>query len=202
MFNEFRNPQKAKILLEAIHKITRHSWHIMEICGGQTHALARYRIEPLLPKEIKLIHGPGCPVCVTPVSIVDTAIQLALKNNVIFTSFGDMLRVPGSRHDLLEIKSRGADIRIVYSPLDALRIASENPGHEIVFFGIGFETTAPIHALTILEAYRKKNQEFFGIDIPIYCTSSHNNYRPRQRMYSKRYSCRRSCMRHYRNIRI
>ena len=98
MFNEFRNPQKAKILLEAIHKITRHSWHIMEICGGQTHALARYRIEPLLPKEIKLIHGPGCPVCVTPVSIIDTAIQLALKNNVIFTSFGDMLRVPGSRH--------------------------------------------------------------------------------------------------------
>ena len=160
MFNEFRNPQKAKILLEAIHKITRHSWHIMEICGGQTHALARYRIEPLLPKEIKLIHGPGCPVCVTPVSIIDTAIQLALKNNVIFTSFGDMLRVPGSRHDLLEIKSRGADIRIVYSPLDALRIASENPGHEIVFFGIGFETTAPIHALTILEAYRKKIRNF------------------------------------------
>ena len=160
MFNEFRNPQKAKILLEAIHKITRHSWHIMEICGGQTHALARYRIEPLLPKEIKLIHGPGCPVCVTPVSIIDTAIQLALKNNVIFTSFGDMLRVPGSRHDLLEIKSRGADIRIVYSPLDALRIASENPGHEIVFFGIGFETTAPNMLLLFSKLIEKKSGIF------------------------------------------
>ncbi|WP_455497094.1 hydrogenase formation protein HypD [Coprobacter sp.] len=160
MFEEFRNPEKAKTLLEAIHRITRHPCHIMEICGGQTHALARFRIEPLLPKEIQLIHGPGCPVCVTPVPIIDAAIQLALKKEIIFTSFGDMLRVPGSKNDLLHAKAQGADVRMIYSPLDALRIASENPEREVVFFGIGFETTAPIHALSILQAHRKKIRNF------------------------------------------
>lgn len=160
MLNEFKNPEKAKILIDAIHNMTQHKWHIMEICGGQTHALARYRIESLLPKEIKLIHGPGCPVCVTPISVIDSAVLLASRKNVIFTSFGDMLRVPGSQYDLSEIRAQGADIRIVYSPLEALHIATKNPGHEIIFFGIGFETTAPIHALTILEAYKKGIKNF------------------------------------------
>ncbi len=160
MFDEFKSPEKAKILLDAIHKTARHQWHIMEICGGQTHAIARYRIESLLPDSIKLIHGPGCPVCVTPISTIDNAIKLASRKDVIFTSFGDMLRVPGSRYDLLEIKARGGDIRIIYSPLEALRIAMEHPNREVVFFGIGFETTAPVHALTIAEAHRRKIGNF------------------------------------------
>ena len=145
----FRNPDKVRQLSMAINRVCKHSWHIMEICGGQTHALAKYKIEELLPDKIRMIHGPGCPVCVTPVGIIDMALSLARRENVILVSFGDMMRVPGSKDDLLTVRAEGGDIRMVYSPLDALTIAQNNPNKEVVFFAIGFETTAPIHALTI-----------------------------------------------------
>lgn len=157
---EFRDTKRAEILIGAIHSITHHPWRIMEICGGQTHAFAKYRLEEHLPKEITWIHGPGCPVCVTPAETIEMALSLAEQKDVIFTSFGDMLRVPGNRTNLLEVKACGADIRIVYSPLDALKIAQENPNKEIIFFAIGFETTIPIHAMTLAEAARKKIHNF------------------------------------------
>ena len=152
------------ILIEAIYKIKIPSINIMEIWGGQTHALAKYRIESLHPKTITMIHGPGCPVCITPEEKIDLAYNISLEKNVIFASFGDMVRVPGSSGSLLEAKSFGADLRIIYSTLDVLRIAEENPKKEIVFFSIGFETTAPIHALTIREAQRRelKNLSFLN----------------------------------------
>lgn len=156
----FRNPDKVRQLSMAINRVCRHSWHIMEICGGQTHALAKYKIEELLPDKIRMIHGPGCPVCVTPVGIIDMALSLARRENVILVSFGDMMRVPGSKDDLLTVRAEGGDIRMVYSPLDALVIAQNNPDKEVVFFAIGFETTAPIHALTIEESYRRKLTNF------------------------------------------
>lgn len=121
----------------------------MEICGGQTHAIVRYRLEEMLPEEVKLLHGPGCPVCVTPVGIIDRALELAKRPDVILASFGDMMRVPGSREDLLQIKARGADIRILYSPLDAVSLAADHPDKKIVFFAIGFETTAPVHMMAL-----------------------------------------------------
>lgn len=155
-----RHASQTDEIVAAIHRITRHSWHIMEICGGQTHAIARYGIEDLLPAEITLIHGPGCPVCVTPESTVEQALQIANLPNVIFTSFGDMLRVPGKSGDLLSLKSRGADVRMLYSPLDALKIASASPEKEVVFLAVGFETTAPVHALTVMEAHRKNLRNF------------------------------------------
>lgn len=156
----FRNPDKVRQLSMAINRVCKHSWHIMEICGGQTHALAKYKIEELLPDKIRMIHGPGCPVCVTPVGIIDMALSLARRENVILVSFGDMMRVPGSKDDLLTVRAEGGDIRMVYSPLDALTIAQNNPNKEVVFFAIGFETTAPIHALTIEESYRRKITNF------------------------------------------
>ena len=155
-----RHASQTDEIVAAIHRITRHSWHIMEICGGQTHAIARYGIKDLLPAEITLIHGPGCPVCVTPESTVEQALQIANLPNVIFTSFGDMLRVPGKSGDLLSLKSRGADVRMLYSPLDALKIASASPEKEVVFLAVGFETTAPVHALTVMEAHRKNLRNF------------------------------------------
>ena len=124
----------------------------MEVCGGQTHSIIRNGIDQLLPPEIELIHGPGCPVCVTPLEMIDKALAIAAKPKVIFCSFGDMLRVPGSERDLFRIKSDGGDVRIVYSPLDALKIARENPDREVVFFGIGFETTAPANAMAVFQA--------------------------------------------------
>lgn len=152
--DEFRNYEISKYLIEKIHGTVTREWNIMEICGGQTHTIMKYGIDKLLPKEVQMIHGPGCPVCVTPLEVVDKAIEIAKKPNVIFTSFGDMLRVPGSKSDLLRAKSQGADVRMVYSPLEALKVARENPGKEVVFFAIGFETTAPANAMALKQAHR------------------------------------------------
>jgi hydrogenase expression/formation protein HypD len=152
--DEFRDPQLAQKLFADIQRITTRPWAIMEVCGGQTHTIIRNGIDQLLPKEIALIHGPGCPVCVTPLELIDKALAIASLPDVIFCSFGDMLRVPGSSKDLLKIKSEGGDIRIVYSPLDAVKIAQQNPQRQVVFFGIGFETTAPANAMSILHAKR------------------------------------------------
>ena len=126
----------------------------MEVCGGQTHSIIRHGIDQLLPDGIEMIHGPGCPVCVTPLEIIDKALEIAARPDVIFCSFGDMLRVPGSDRDLFRVKSEGGDVRVVYSPLDALKLARENPDREVVFFGIGFETTAPANAMTVYQARR------------------------------------------------
>jgi len=153
--DEFRDPKAAKKLSEEIKKITTKPWHIMEICGGQTHTILKYNIEELLPNEITLIHGPGCPVCVTPLELIDKAIEIASRPDVIFTSFGDMLRVPGSKKDLLTVKAEGGNVKMVYSPLDAVKIAEQNKDKQIVFFAVGFETTAPANAMSVLEAKRK-----------------------------------------------
>jgi hydrogenase expression/formation protein HypD len=159
--DEFRNPDIAKQLLDAIRHVTSKPWVIMEVCGGQTHAIIKNGLDQLLPDTIQLVHGPGCPVCVTPVEIIDKAIAIASQSDVTFTSFGDMLRVPGSRRDLLGVKSEGGDIRIVYSPLDAVRIARDNPRKKVVFFGIGFETTAPATAMAVKQAHHEGLPNFF-----------------------------------------
>jgi hydrogenase expression/formation protein HypD len=153
--DEYRNKELVEKLSAALAKITRRDWMIMEICGGQTHSIMRYNIEEYLPEQIHMVHGPGCPVCVTPLEIIDKAIAIASVENVIFTSYGDMLRVPGSDKDLLSVKAEGGDVRIVYSPLDALKIAEDNPDKKVVFFAIGFETTAPANALSVKEANRR-----------------------------------------------
>ena len=153
--DEFRDPKAAKKLSEQIKKITTKPWRIMEICGGQTHTILKYNIEELLPKEISLIHGPGCPVCVTPLELIDKAIEIASRQDVIFASFGDMLRVPGSKKDLLTVKAEGGNIKMVYSPLDAVKIAELNKDKKVVFFAVGFETTAPANAMSVLEAKRR-----------------------------------------------
>jgi hydrogenase expression/formation protein HypD len=152
--DEFSNPDLARRLLDQIHATVTRPWAIMEVCGGQTHSIIRHGIDQLLPPEIEMIHGPGCPVCVTPLEIIDKALAIAAVPGVIFCSFGDMLRVPGSRDDLFRVKSAGGDVRVVYSPLDALSIARANPDRQVVFFGIGFETTAPANAMTVFEAKR------------------------------------------------
>ncbi|MEM7132235.1 MAG: hydrogenase formation protein HypD [Chloroflexota bacterium] len=158
--DEFRDPDLAKKILDDIHAITTQEWAIMEVCGGQTHSIIRNGVDQLLPDNITLIHGPGCPVCVTPLEIIDKALAIAAQPNVIFCSFGDMLRVPGSSKDLFQVKSEGGDIRVVYSPLDALNIARENPEREVVFFGIGFETTAPANAMTVFQAKQQEISNF------------------------------------------
>jgi hydrogenase expression/formation protein HypD len=150
--NEYRDADLAKILLDEIRKKAVRKWTIMEICGGQTHSLVKNGIIDLLPDTIEMVHGPGCPVCVTPVDKIDLAVELAMRPNIIISSFGDMLRVPGSDGSLLKAKSQGADIRIVYSPTEAVQIARENPDKEVVFFAVGFETTAPANALAIRQA--------------------------------------------------
>lgn len=150
--DEFRNPKTAKALLENIHQITKNSWTIMEVCGGQTHTILKYGLEELLPNTIRIVHGPGCPVCVTPLELIDKAIMIASRNDVIFVSFGDMLRVPGSNEDLLGVKANGGDVRMVYSQLDAVKIARENPDKQVVFFAVGFETTAPGNAMAVKQA--------------------------------------------------
>jgi hydrogenase expression/formation protein HypD len=152
--DEFNDPELAKRLLEDIHATVTRPWAIMEVCGGQTHSIIRHGIDQLIPDQVELIHGPGCPVCVTPLELIDRALEIASRPDVIFCSFGDMLRVPGSGRDLFRIKSEGGDIRVVYSPLDALKIARENPDRQVVFFGIGFETTAPPNAMTVYQAAR------------------------------------------------
>jgi hydrogenase expression/formation protein HypD len=157
---EFRNPQLAKELVHAIKEQVTQKWRIMEVCGGQTHSIIKYGIDQLLEDEIELIHGPGCPVCVTPLAYIDKALAIAAQPNVIFCSFGDMLRVPSSHQDLLSLKAQGADIRIVYSPLDALTIAENSPDKEVVFFGVGFETTAPTTALAAYQAKLKQLKNF------------------------------------------
>lgn len=150
--DEYYDPKAVAEFAERIKKTTTRQWNIMEVCGGQTHAIVKNGIDQLLPKQITLLHGPGCPVCVTPVGIIDKAIEIASKQDVIFCSFGDMMRVPGTAKSLFDIKAEGRDMRVVYSPLDAIKIANENPDKEIVFFGIGFETTAPAHAMAIFQA--------------------------------------------------
>ncbi len=158
--DEYRDSKAVEKYIKRIKNITTKQWNIMEVCGGQTHAIIKFGIDQLLPAEINLIHGPGCPVCVTPVELIDKAIEIASKPNVIFTSFGDMLRVPGSATDLLHVKAKGADVRIVYSPLDALKIAKENPSKQIVFFAVGFETTAPANAMAVYQAYNQRIKNF------------------------------------------
>lgn len=150
--DEFRDPDLAHKLLAQIEQLATRKWVMMEVCGGQTHSIIRNGIDQLLPDTVEMIHGPGCPVCVTPLGIIDKALAIASRPNVIFCSFGDMLRVPGSEKDLFRIKSEGGDVRIVYSPLDAVKIARENPDREVVFFGIGFETTAPANAMAVFQA--------------------------------------------------
>lgn len=159
--DEYRDKEQVQSLVRAIRQVVTRPWHIMEICGGQTHAIARYRLEEMLPEEVKLLHGPGCPVCVTPVGIIDRALELAKRPDVILASFGDMMRVPGSREDLLQVKARGADIRMLYSPLDAVSLAADHPDKRIVFFAIGFETTAPVHMMALKEAMRRKLENFY-----------------------------------------
>ena len=153
--DEYRDGETVAKLVRAIEARVTRPWTIMEVCGGQTHTIVKYGIDEVLPAGIELVHGPGCPVCVTPLEVLDRAHAIAARPEVIFCSFGDMLRVPGSRTDLLQLKSQGADVRIVYSPLDAVQIAAANPGRQIVFFAIGFETTAPANAMAVSIAARR-----------------------------------------------
>ncbi|NJP48108.1 hydrogenase formation protein HypD [Actinacidiphila epipremni] len=150
--DEFQDPDLARRLLDRIHATVTRPWALMEVCGGQTHTIIRHGIDQLLPDEVELIHGPGCPVCVTPLEVIDKALEIASRPEVIFCSFGDMLRVPGTGRDLFGVRGEGGDVRVVYSPLDALRIAQQNPDRQVVFFGIGFETTAPPNAMTVHQA--------------------------------------------------
>lgn len=151
--SEFRDPELVNGYLEALHRMVTRPWTIMEICGGQTHGLVKHGILDLLPKEINMVHGPGCPVCVTPLGLIDEAIHLAADKGAILCSFGDMLRVPGTQQSLLEAKAQGADVRIVYSPLEAVQLARKHPDREVVFFAVGFETTAPANALSVVHAH-------------------------------------------------
>lgn len=151
---EYRNPKLALKVLDEIKKTVTKPWRIMEVCGGQTHSLVKNGILSVLPKEITMVHGPGCPVCVTPLHLIDKAIYLAEEKGVILCSFGDMIRVPGSSQSILEAKAKGVDIRILYSPLEAVTIAKNNPDKQVVFFAVGFETTAPANALSVLHAQK------------------------------------------------
>jgi len=153
--DEYRDPQRARVLLEQIRRKAVHEWTIMEICGGQTHSIIRNGIDQLLPPTVSLVHGPGCPVCVTPLETIERALAIASKPGVILASFGDMLRVPGSTKDLFMARSEGADVRIVFSPLEALQIARDNPQKEVVFLAVGFETTAPANAMAVWQAARE-----------------------------------------------
>jgi hydrogenase expression/formation protein HypD len=165
--DEFRDREKAAVLVKEIASLVatmplakERPIHIMEVCGGHTHSIFRYGIEGMLPKEVELVHGPGCPVCVLPMGRVDDCVSIAERDGVIFTTFGDAMRVPGSKKSLLQAKADGADIRMVYSPMDALEIARKNPDREVVFFGLGFETTMPSTALTVIEAEREDISNF------------------------------------------
>ena len=150
--DEYRDAEAAHKFAHEIARITTRPWSLMEVCGGQTHAIVKFGLDELLPRQITLIHGPGCPVCVTPLELIDKALEIAARPGVIFCSFGDMLRVPGSTTDLLSVKARGGDIRIVYSPVDAVKLAEQNPSKEVVFFAVGFETTAPANAMAVWQA--------------------------------------------------
>ncbi|MDX1675704.1 MAG: hydrogenase formation protein HypD [Longimicrobiales bacterium] len=158
--DEFRDETDARNLLAAIEKTVTRPWALMEVCGGQTHTFVKFGIDRMLPDEVELVHGPGCPVCVTPLEMIDKAHAIARRPEVIFTSFGDMLRVPGSEGDMLSAKAAGADVRIVYSPLDAVKIAAQNPEREVVFFAVGFETTAPANAAAVFQAHAQGIENF------------------------------------------
>jgi hydrogenase expression/formation protein HypD len=158
--DEYRDPKLAQALAAEITRKVTRPWVLMEVCGGQTHTLMRYGIDELLPREIELVHGPGCPVCVTPLEMVDRAIRIASLPGVIFASYGDMLRVPGSESDLFQAKAQGADVRVVYSPMDAVKLARENPDRKVVFFGVGFETTAPANGMAVWQAKREGLKNF------------------------------------------
>ncbi len=158
--DEYRGGEEAGRFVAAIRRIVRRPWALMEICGGQTHTLIKSGIDRMLPEEVTLIHGPGCPVCVTPIELIDKAIAIARRPEVILTSFGDMLRVPGSATDLLSVKSAGADVRMVYSPLDAVKLAERHPDRQVVFFSVGFETTAPAGAMAVWRAHQQRISNF------------------------------------------
>jgi hydrogenase expression/formation protein HypD len=158
--DEYRDERIVHALAAQIARRATRPWNLMEICGGQTHTIMRYGLDELLPPGIRLVHGPGCPVCVTPLEIVDKAIEIASRSGVIFVSYGDMLRVPGSRFDLFRVKAAGGDVRIVYSPMEAVKLARSHPDHQVVFFGIGFETTAPANAMAVWEARRQALKNF------------------------------------------
>jgi hydrogenase expression/formation protein HypD len=158
--DEYRDADAARKFAAAIDRVATRPWKLMEVCGGQTHSIIRFGIDELLPTGISLIHGPGCPVCVTPIEVIDRALVIASRPEVIFCSFGDMLRVPGSGGDLLSAKAKGADVRTVYSPMDALRLARANPNRQVVFFAVGFETTAPANAMAVYQARREQLANF------------------------------------------
>jgi hydrogenase expression/formation protein HypD len=158
--DEYRDPVAAAEYAAAIARITTRPWTIMEVCGGQTHAIVKFGIDELLPPGLRLAHGPGCPVCVTPVELLDKAVAIAARPEVIFCSFGDMLRVPGGHGDLLSARARGGDVRVVYSPLDALKLAEAHPDREVVFFAVGFETTAPANAMAVYQARARGIRNF------------------------------------------
>ncbi len=158
--DEYRDGAAAQKLAAAIARTVTRPWTIMEVCGGQTHSIVKYGIDRILPPEVELVHGPGCPVCVTSLEMIDRAHAIAARPGVIFCSFGDMLRVPGSRGDLLQLKSQGSDVRIVYSPLDAVNLAAANPDRQVVFFAIGFETTAPPNAMAVWMAHKRRLSNF------------------------------------------
>jgi len=158
--SEYRDADRVMATLRQVERAVTRPWVLMEICGGQTHAIIRHGLDQLLPETLELVHGPGCPVCVTPLELIDKALAIASDPDVIFTSYGDMLRVPGSEKDLFSVRADGGDVRVVYSPLDALKIAADNPDREIVFFAIGFETTAPANAMSVLQAQRQGIDNF------------------------------------------
>src|SRR5499425_2830829 len=158
--DEYRDAAAARRLADAIARTVTRPWTIMEVCGGQTHTIVKYGIDRVLPPEVELVHGPGCPVCVTALEMIDRAHAIASRPNVTFCSFGDMLRVPGSRGDLLQVKAQGGDVRVVYSPLDAVNVAAANPDRAVVFFAIGFETTAPPNAMAVWLARRRRLANF------------------------------------------
>ena len=158
--DEYRDGELTWVLLAEIRQVVTRPWVLMEVCGGQTHAILKSGLDRLLPPEIELVHGPGCPVCVTPLELIDKAIALASRPDVIFASYGDMLRVPGSEQDLFSVKAAGGDVRVVYSPLDSLEIARQNPDKTVVFFGIGFETTAPANAMAVVQAKEQGVENF------------------------------------------
>ena len=157
---EFRNGEVAQRMAREIHAVVTRHWKIMEVCGGQTHSIIKNGIDQMLPAGIEVVHGPGCPVCVTPLELIDKALAIASQPGVIFCSFGDMLRVPGTEGDLFQVKGRGGDVRVVYSPLDAVDLAVKNPDRQVVFFGVGFETTAPANAMSVYLAKRKELKNF------------------------------------------
>ncbi|HWD18260.1 MAG TPA: hydrogenase formation protein HypD [Verrucomicrobiae bacterium] len=158
--DEYRDPALAQKILQEIHSAVTRPWVLMEVCGGQTHSIVKYGLDHLLPTNVELVHGPGCPVCVTSLEMIDKALAIAARPDVIFCSFGDMLRVPGSKVDLLILKSRGADVRVVYSPIDCLKIARAHPDKKVVFFAIGFETTAPANAMSVWQARQQAVKNF------------------------------------------